>query len=117
MKRVIGVLFCGTMGLVGCSQESRSPNAIRNDTANVTSAATRDAKAVMLGVVDGLKRKGALNINKASREELQTLPGITPASADEIVAHRPYQTGGDLVRRRVISKVEYNRIADRITAH
>lgn len=105
-----------SVSCVGCSRQSRSPDAIRNDTANVTSAATRDAKAVALGVVDGLRRRGPVNINKAGREELQTLPGISAARADAIIAHRPYQSASALLRRHILTKAEYNQIADRITA-
>ena len=116
MRRVSVVMALGAMALVGCTQESRSPDAIRNDTANVTSAATRDAKAVALGVVDGLRSKGTVNINKASRDDLETLPGISPARADAIIEHRPYRAGAELLRRHIVSKAEYNRIAQKITA-
>ena len=116
MRRAVAVLALGIAGLAGCSQESRSPDAIRNDTANATSAATRDAKAVVQGVFDGLKRKGAVNINKASPEQLEALPGISHERADAIIAHRPYQSGLELLRKHVIDKAEYNRIVDRISA-
>lgn len=117
MTKTIGLLaVVAALTLTGCSQESRSPDAIRNDTANVTSAATRDAKAIALGVVDGLKRKGTVNINKGSREDLESLPGINSTRADVIISHRPYQTAGDLLRRHIVTKSEYNLIADKITA-
>ena len=114
MRKSIGIIVMAT-ALIGCSQESRSPDSIRNDTANVTSAAARDAKAVALGVVDGLRRKGTLNINKASRADLQTLPGVTYARADAIISHRPYQSVGELYRRHILSRAEYDQIADKIT--
>lgn len=116
MKRMAMILLLGISGVIGCSQESRSPDAIRNDTANVTSAATRDAKAVVLGVFDGLRQKGVININKATAEQLESLPGITPGRAEAIIAHRPYQSGEDLIRKHVLSKPEYSRIVDHITA-
>ena len=116
MRGLGAVLVLGLSGLVGCSRESRSPDAIRSDTANVTAGAARDAKAVALGVVDGLRRKGPVNINKASDEQLQALPGITPRMAETIIADRPYESGAELVRRHVVSKAEYDRIADKIVA-
>lgn len=115
--RVVGlVLLVGVAGLVGCTRESRSPDAIRRDTANVTAGAAQDAKAVALGVVDGLRRKGPVNINKASSEDLQRLPGITPRIAETIIADRPFESGSELVRRRIVSKSEYDQIADKIVA-
>lgn len=118
MKRtpvVIGlslVLACAA----GCTRESRSPDAIRNDTANATATAAKDLKAVVQGVGEGLKRKGPVNINKASREDLETLPGVTPTIADTIIADRPYDSGAELLRRHIVSKHEYDQIADKIEA-
>ena len=37
-----------------------------------------------------------MEINSASYEELQTLPGIGPKLAERIMAHRPYQQFDDL---------------------
>ncbi len=116
MKALRAAVLVGVTALVGCTRASRSPDAIRNDTANVTAGAARDAKAVALGVVDGLRRKGPVNINKASSEDLQRLPGITPGIAETIIANRPFDSGSELVRRRIVSKSEYGQIADKIVA-
>ena len=50
--------------------------------------------------------KGSLrvNINTATVEELQTLPGIGPAKARLIVAHRPYQSVDDLAKLQGIGR-------------
>jgi len=113
MTGLIMLSLCST----GCSPAQRSPDAIREDTAKATSAAARDAKAVVQGVVDGIKTKGPLNINKASEDQLETLPGITPALAHRIVEGRPYANSDELMKRHVISKAEYDRIADKVVAH
>lgn len=116
MRAVWIVVIAGGMALAGCSRESRSPDAIRQDTANVTAGVARDAKAVAQGVVDGLRRKGPVNINKAGRAELETLPGVSGEVADRIIAGRPYESGGDLVRKRALSKEEYKELADKVVA-
>jgi len=102
--------------LAACTPEKRSPDAIREDTARATSEATKDVKAVAQGVVEGLKQKGPLNINKASENDLETLPGIDEAAARRIVDGRPYDNGSDLIKKHLISKAEYDRIASRIVA-
>jgi competence ComEA-like helix-hairpin-helix protein len=50
--------------------------------------------------------KGSLrvNINTATIEELQTLPGIGPAKARLIVANRPYQSVDDLAKLQGIGQ-------------
>jgi competence ComEA-like helix-hairpin-helix protein len=55
--------------------------------------------------------KGSLriNINTATIEELQTLPGIGPAKARLIVANRPYQSVEDLAKLKgIVQKLTAN---------
>jgi competence protein ComEA len=105
------------LALTACTTQQRSPDEIRRETATATSAAARDAKAVAQGVADGLKHGSAVNINKASQKDLETLPGIDEAAANRIVDNRPYDNSGDLVKKRVISKPQYDHIADKVTTH
>ncbi|HEY1984287.1 MAG TPA: helix-hairpin-helix domain-containing protein [Terracidiphilus sp.] len=112
----IALSLLAVLPLAACTPERRSPDAIRQDTAKATSEATRDAKAVVQGVADGLKQKGPMNINKASVDDLKTLPGIDDTAANRIVNGRPWDSGGDLVRKHAISRAEYDKIADKIVA-
>jgi len=116
MGRYVWLLTLALIPLVACTPERRSPDAIREDTARATSEATRDAKSVAKGVVEGLREKGPVNINKASEEDLQSLPGIDAPAARRIIDGRPYDSGSELVKKHLISREEYNRIADKIVA-
>lgn len=81
--------------------------------------ATREANDVAAGVRAGLHAKpGAevINVNSASRATLETLPGVTPATARRIADARPYNDPYDLVRKRVVSEAEYNRISGQVVA-
>jgi DNA uptake protein ComE-like DNA-binding protein len=111
-------VFCGlaVLCLTGCTPEKQSPDAIREQTARATSTAVRDAKAVTQGVVQGLRQKGPVNINKDSAEDLMTLPGIDDDAANRIIEGRPYDDGSDLAKRHIISRAEYNKIASKIKA-
>jgi DNA uptake protein ComE-like DNA-binding protein len=56
------------------------------------------------------KRSLIVNINTASAKELESLPGVGPSHADEIIANRPYSSVDDLSRvkgmtPRVISQL------------
>ena len=60
--------------------------------------------------------KGPLNINHATKDQLETLPGIDSVAAGRIIAGRPYQNSEELPRRHVISRAEYHQIATKIEA-
>lgn len=104
------------LALGGCTTNNQSPDAIRQNTANATATMARDTKAVAQGVFDGLKKRGPVNINRATEQQLESLPGITSEAAKRIIANRPYKTSDELARRHLISKAEYDRIAARIEA-
>ena len=119
MKIVASVALAGVLGagmVSGCTAHDRSPDAIREQTAHATSTAVRDAKAVTQGIVQGIRQQKTININKASVKDLSSLDGIDDATADRIIAHRPYKDSYELVKRRIVSKDEYNRIASKIEA-
>jgi competence protein ComEA len=94
-----------------------NPDEIRRRTAEATETVRRDAKAMAEGVKEGMGRdKKAININRASREDLLSLPGLTEHEADRIIAERPYDNTDDLVRRHVLPREEYDKISDRVIA-
>ena len=57
-----------------------------------------------------------LDINSATSEELDKLPGVGPARAKAIIAHRPYNGKDDLVNRKIIPSNVYAQIKDKIIA-
>lgn len=57
-----------------------------------------------------------LDINSATKEQLDALPGIGEKYAQKIIDGRPYAKKTDLVRKKVIPQATYNKIADKIIA-
>ena len=57
-----------------------------------------------------------IDINRASAEELKSLPGIADAYAFQIARHRPYQNKAQLLSRGVIPVATYKKIKNQIVA-
>lgn len=62
------------------------------------------------------EREGLVDINAASAEELDRLPGVGPVRAKAIISHRPYNGKDDLVQRKIIPQNVYDQIKDKIIA-
>jgi DNA uptake protein ComE-like DNA-binding protein len=113
---LLAVACAAICATVACAP-NQSPDQIREQTAKATSEVTRDAKAMAEGVKEGLSRDKTLNINKASKDDLMSLPGVTAHDADRIVVERPYASSQQLLSRHVISQEEYDRIKDHVVAN
>ena len=72
--------------------------------------------AITMLAVSALAQAGLIDINHASKDELDKLPGIVAARADAIIKGRPYKGKDDLVNKKVIPENVYNGIKDKIIA-
>lgn len=57
-----------------------------------------------------------VDINSASKEDLQKISGIGDAYSDKIIAGRPYKGKNDLVKKKIIPQATYDKIKDQIIA-
>ena len=99
---------------LGAACTNQNPDQIRQKTAEETAAIKRDTTAVAQGVKEGLSNKRTVDLNKASKDDLASLPGITSQQADRIIAERPYASPHQLVTRSILSEDEYSQIQDRV---
>lgn len=67
------------------------------------------------GLIESLNPPNFLDLNTASRTELESLPGIGPVTAEKIIAGRPYRTLDELVGRKIIFGSLLEKIRGKVT--
>jgi DNA uptake protein ComE-like DNA-binding protein len=129
------------VGMAGCYRStSENDQQLRQKSADATRDVKKGAKqlaantkvaaanavsgvnAVAQGVKDGVKsnKNGAsddlVDVNSASTVTIALLPGISITKAHDIVKGRPYRSPRSLVQRGLLTREQFDRIADKITA-
>jgi len=77
--------------------------------------AAKQSKAIAEGVKQGLSTPDKpVNVNSASKTQLQTLPGIDEETAGRIIAGRPYHTTDEVGTKGAVSPDQFNAIKGKI---
>jgi DNA uptake protein ComE-like DNA-binding protein len=58
-----------------------------------------------------------LDINSATKDQLEALPGIGSTYSQKIIDGRPYHSKRDLLTRKIVPQKTYAGIQDKIIAH
>jgi competence protein ComEA len=103
---IVLVSFLSCMSLTASTQRKTVP-----DGKTVAADTTKTISAAKTVIVPAL-----LDINSATKEELEKLPGIGKAYSEKIVKGRPYAKKDQLVSKSIIPQATYDKIKDLIIA-
>ena len=112
MARLIALLVALLFALGAVGAPMVEAQATKTETKPAAKSDTKaDAKAGA-----GKEMKGPLDLNSASAQDLQQLPGIGEAYSKKIVENRPYKRKDELVQKKIIPQATYDKIKDKIIA-
>lgn len=118
MKRTLSVLtlLVATSALVASMAFAQGSPAATPATPAAPAKTTAPAAAKSEKKSMAKTSAALVDINSASKEDLMKLAGIGDATADKIIAGRPYTSKAQLESKGIVTKAQYAKIRAHVTA-
>src|SRR6185437_11892996 len=88
----------------------------QNTTQTTSSKTTHAGKSKKSQMSASANESDLVDINSATKEQLDALPGIGEKYSQKIIDGRPYAKKTDLVRKKIVPQATYKKIQDKIIA-
>ena len=113
---LLALLLAATLGYAQAAGSASDSSSTKSST-STKSKKKKTSSTSSSSDTSASKTSKKLDINTASKEELDALPGIGAAYSQKIIDGRPYNAKNDLVRKKIIPQKTYDGIKDEIIAH
>ena len=112
MKRMHGVI----LAMAAVAFAATTALADEPQSTPATSPAPASTSAKSMHHTKAAAKTPKTDLNSAAKEDLMKLPGVDDATADKIIASRPYTSKSELVKKNVLTQEEMKKIDAHVMA-